>query len=131
MQNPLQHSYPERVYRTGDLARYDERGDLVFLGRKDQQIKHMGHRIELGEIEAAAGALPGVDQCVCLYAERTGRICLAYTGDRQGPALMEALAGILPGYMLPNTLIPLAEMPLTPNGKADRRRLGELYGQRN
>ena len=131
VQNPLQHSYPERVYRTGDLARYDERGDLVFLGRKDQQIKHMGHRIELGEIEAAAGALPGVDQCVCLYAERTGRICLAYTGDRQGPALMEALAGILPGYMLPNTLIPLAEMPLTPNGKADRRRLGELYGERN
>ena len=44
---------------------------------------------------------------------------------------MEALAGILPGYMLPNTLIPLAEMPLTPNGKADRRRLGELYGERN
>lgn len=131
VQNPLQHSYPERVYRTGDLARYDERGDLVFLGRKDQQIKHMGHRIELGEIEAAAGALPGVDQCVCLYAERTGRICLAYTGDRQGPALMEALAGILPRYMLPNTLIPLAEMPLTPNGKADRRRLGELYGERN
>ena len=54
VQNPLNKAYPELIYRTGDLARYNEEGDLVFLSRKDYQIKHMGHRIELGEIELIA-----------------------------------------------------------------------------
>ena len=53
-QNPLNSSWYERIYRTGDLARYDEAGELYYIGRKDFQIKHMGHRVELGEIEAAA-----------------------------------------------------------------------------
>lgn len=55
VQNPLHHRYPETIYRTGDLARYDQDGNLVYVSRKDFQIKHMGHRIELGEIDARAG----------------------------------------------------------------------------
>ncbi len=52
VQNPLNDAYPEIIYRTGDLGRYNEQGELIFISRKDYQIKHMGHRIELGEIEA-------------------------------------------------------------------------------
>ena len=57
-QNPFNKSYPERIYRTGDLGKYDREGRLIFVSRRDYQIKHQGHRIELGEIEAAAFALP-------------------------------------------------------------------------
>src|SRR5690606_174328 len=58
VQNPLNDSYPELIYRTGDLGRYNERGELIFVSRKDNQIKHMGHRIELGEIEVVANMHP-------------------------------------------------------------------------
>lgn len=59
VQNPLNHLYDERIYRTGDLAKYDAEGNLVYISRKDFQIKHLGHRIELGEIEVAANAVNG------------------------------------------------------------------------
>lgn len=59
VQNPLNHLYDERIYRTGDLAKYDAEGNLVYISRKDFQIKHLGHRIELGEIEVAANAVKG------------------------------------------------------------------------
>ena len=66
-QNPLNANWYERIYRTGDLARYDESGSLYYIGRRDFQIKHMGHRIELGEIEVAANALPEVQYACCLH----------------------------------------------------------------
>ena len=61
--NPLHSRYPERIYRTGDLGRYAENGELFFCGRKDFQIKHMGHRIELEEIERAIANLIGIERC--------------------------------------------------------------------
>lgn len=69
--NPLNPNYPEFIYRTGDLAVYNEDGELVFSGRKDFQIKYMGHRIELEEIEHAMAAIDGVERCVCVFDEKS------------------------------------------------------------
>lgn len=82
VQNPLQSHYPERVYKTGDLVRWNERGELIYLSRRDFQIKHMGYRIELGEIEAAATAQPGVDVSVCLYDQAADQLILIYVGAK-------------------------------------------------
>ena len=67
VQNPLNTAYPELIYRTGDLGRYNEYGELVFVSRKDNQIKHMGHRIELGEIEVVANMHPDIKSACCLF----------------------------------------------------------------
>lgn len=127
VQNPLHSDYADRFYRTGDLAAYDENGDLIFLGRADQQIKRMGHRIELGEIESTAAALPGVDQCVCLMVQKTGALLLLYTGQAESREILKALETKLPVFALPQRVERLGTMPTTPNGKADRRRLKETY----
>lgn len=129
IQNPLQSAYPERIYRTGDLGRWDEKGNLMFLGRSDQQIKHMGHRIELGEIESAAAAAPGVNSCVCLYQQKRQRMVLIYAGTATEEAVKAALQAALPAYMQPRGLVHLDTLPTTPNGKLDRRRLKELYAK--
>lgn len=123
VQNPLNTAYPERIYRTGDLARYNERGELVFVSRKDHQIKRMGHRIELGEIEACAARVEGVGLACCVYDQERGRIALFYTGAPGEEALGAALAEALPRYMLPNRIRRLDRLPFTPNGKLDRVQL--------
>ncbi len=129
VQNPLNDRYPERIYHTGDLARRNERGELVFAGRKDQQIKHMGHRVELGEIEAGAAALETVRAACCLYDERRGRIVLYYAGDAGPAEVVGALQKRLPDYMLPNLVKRLERLPQTASGKADRAALGRMYEQ--
>lgn len=123
VQNPLNSAWDERIYRTGDLGRINGHGELVFLCRKDSQIKHMGHRIELGEIEAAALRLPTVSRAACVYDDRARRIVLFYTGDAGEAALSAHLAGLLPRYMLPAVLVRRQALPLTDNGKLDRRTL--------
>lgn len=123
VQHPCNQRYMERIYRTGDLGRYDAQGRLYFCGRRDFQIKHMGHRIELEEIERAAAALPGAEQCCCVFDERKSRLHAFYTGTAESAALYEQLSRQLPVFMLPRTLERLEHMPLTANGKADRRRL--------
>ena len=128
VQNPLNDRYPETIYRTGDLGKYDEAGDLFYISRKDFQIKHLGHRIELGEIETTVQALSGVTRACCLFDSEKKRLLLFYTGEREKKALMKELRSLLPPFMLPNTLFPLAEMPMTKNGKIDRKALGELGG---
>ena len=82
VQNPLNPCYPEIIYRTGDLACYGRDGLLYFNGRKDFQIKHMGHRIELGEIEAALETVEGVDRAVCLFLEEKIRLRPSMRGSR-------------------------------------------------
>lgn len=119
VQNPLNPHYPELIYRTGDIGRYNDRGELVFVSRKDHQIKHMGHRIELGEIEAAANTCPGVNACCCVYDGE--KITLYYSGETA--ELRQLLKEKLPRYMLPHRVHRLASMPLTPNGKIDRNAL--------
>ncbi len=127
VQNPLQSAYPEIVYRTGDIAYRNSHGELVFVCRRDAQIKHMGHRIELGEIETAAQKDGGVDQTYCLYDTEKKQIVLFYTGSAEPQALMTTLKHYLPRYMLPSLCHRLERMPLTPNGKKDRKQLAQRY----
>lgn len=127
VQNPLNTSYPEIIYKTGDIGRYNERGELIFVSRKDYQIKHMGHRIELGEVEVNVGMLAGVHMTACIYDAKRVKIVLYYVGDISEKELTEALKSRLPRYMLPNKLIRLEQMPFTANGKIDRVTLKNMY----
>ena len=126
VQNPLNTHYPELIYRTGDLAKYNERGELVFVSRKDYQIKHMGHRIELGEIEANVSKVDGIVLSCAVYNKQKDRIVLYYTGDIEEGRLKETAEEMLPRYMLPSMIKKLDAMPLTPNGKLDRKKLLEM-----
>ena len=128
VQNPLNTAYPELIYRTGDLGRYNERGELMFVSRKDYQIKHMGHRIELGEIEVSANMEEGVRLSGCIYDDIKGKILLYYVGTVCERELAAALRERLPRYMIPNRLVRLEQMPLTANGKIDRVALKRLAG---
>ena len=123
VQNPLNDSYPELIYRTGDIGRYNERGELVFVARKDYQIKHMGHRIELQEIEVVAARHPDVASICCVYLAEKDKIVLFYAGSAEPAALSAFLKEKLPRYMLPNRMRQLETLPLTPNGKIDRKQL--------
>ena len=126
-QNPLQTRFPELIYRTGDIAHYNTDGDLVFVSRKDYQIKHMGHRIELGEIEINCGLYDGIEAVGCIYDKVKGKIVLFYTGNVEKPELAAYLKQRLPRYMQPNLIRKLDEMPHTPNGKLDRKALKAIY----
>ncbi len=119
--NPLRPEYPERIYRTGDLGRWNARGELEFLGRIDHQIKHMGHRIELGELEAAAEKIEGVFAACAAFDPERKRLALAYTGEISKSDLTAALRGAVPEYLLPSKTVRLDAMPLTGNGKTDRK----------
>lgn len=123
VQNPLNPYYPELIYRTGDIGRYNDRGELIFLSRKDNQIKHMGHRIELGEIEAAANTQEAVNSSCCVFDPDRKRIVLFYVGAISEGAVKTCLKNKLPRYMIPHTVCRLDIMPLTPNGKIDRNHL--------
>ncbi|MCI8402770.1 MAG: amino acid adenylation domain-containing protein [Lachnospiraceae bacterium] len=127
VQNPLNHAYPERIYRTGDIGRLNEDGDLIFVSRKDYQIKHMGHRIELGEIEANVNMLDAIRSSGCIYDSEKGKIVLFYVGDISEKDLMQDLKQKLQRYMLPNTIRQLEAMPLTATGKINRVLLKENY----
>lgn len=124
-QNPLNHVYEEKIYRTGDLVKYNEYGELLYVSRKDFQIKHLGHRIELGEIETAASSLSGVTRCCCLYDEEHARICLFLDCNISKEELRLQLEKKIPEYMLPGKVIYMENVPLNANGKIDRVRLKE------
>ncbi|MCC5964554.1 MAG: LLM class flavin-dependent oxidoreductase [Natronohydrobacter sp.] len=114
-----------RLYRTGDLVRRNAAGGIDFLGRVDHQVKIRGHRIELGEIEAVLEAQPGITQAVVIAREdQPGdqRLVGYYRGSPTGD-LRAVLAQSLPAHMLPSVLVPVAEFPLTPNKKIDRKAL--------
>lgn len=126
VQNPLHNSYPEIVYRTGDLVKYNERGELVYVCRKDFQIKHMGHRIELGEIETAISAIDGIEQSCCVYDSSKDKIVMFFVGSVESEEIMQKLKENLPAYMLPNKKIKLDKMPINLNGKIDRVKLKDM-----
>lgn len=129
VQNPLNPLTPETIYRTGDLVRLCDNGEMIYVSRKDFQIKHMGHRIELGEIETALSAVPDVERACCLYLHDKGKILAFICGAADKHAITAALRETLPGYMIPNIFVPVDSMPLTKNGKIDRSALMELYKQ--
>ena len=123
----------KRMYRTGDLARFCANGDLEFLGRADYQVKLRGHRIEPGEIEALLEALPGIRQAVVVMREdregdaRLVAYMVAENGEeKRSETLKASLANKLPEYMVPSAFTFLPELPLTDNGKIDRKALLRL-----
>lgn len=123
----------ERLYRTGDMGRYWPDGTIEFLGREDSQVKIQGYRIELGEIEAVLARQPQVRECAVVVAgDAQRRRLVAYYSATPGasdqlaspsPQLAAALAAALPGYMVPASFVALDALPLTANGKVDRRAL--------
>jgi amino acid adenylation domain-containing protein len=160
--NPFSRTGGERLYRTGDVARYREDGNIEYLGRKDEQVKIRGYRIELGEIEARLKEHGLVKEAVAVTresGEENGeKRLVAYvvmanaTAEERGigdsttegrepdagelsAMLRTYLAGWLPEYMIPAAIVRLERIPLTPNGKLDRKALpgpeGEAFAQRS
>lgn len=129
VQNPLNQSYPERIYRTGDLAFWNDRNEIMFVGRKDFQIKHSGFRIELGEIETAATGIDAVANACVLYDKPKAEIVLVYEAGEvlSAESLRRRLSESLPKYMLPRKFIRLESMPRNANGKIDRQKLIATY----
>ena len=132
----------QRAYRTGDLGHFDERGLLHFHGRRDGQIKLHGYRIELADIENNLLALPEVREAVVMpivrggtpqwleaYVTLTAGVPPAGTETATAARLRELLTGKLPSYMLPRLIHFVASLPLTANGKVDRRKLVEAVGR--
>ena len=125
--NPLYREgdpeFTKRMYRMGDLVKMREDGNMIYVGRKDFQIKHMGHRIELGEIEAAISSIDGVGQNCCIHDKTRDQIVLFYTGTLSDEDTIIQARTLIPDYMVPTEVYKLDKMPLTPNGKIDRVRL--------
>ncbi len=124
--NPSVESYDERIYLTGDLGKYDSSGDLLFLGRKDRQIKHMGHRIELSDVENFARKVSGIDDAAAMYHEDKSILYLFYSGDATSKEITLSFREEMPAYMVPRKLVKLDAMPHLPNGKLDMPALKEL-----
>lgn len=122
----------EKLYCTGDLAQWNEDGSIVFLGRKDKQVKVRGYRIELAEIEGALAIQPGVKESIVIARDnKTGNqyliafiVCERHM-HMDLPAMRQKLKESLPGYMIPSQLIQVERIPVTTNGKTD---LNRLYG---
>lgn len=128
VQNPLNGAYPETVYKTGDLVKQNENGEIIYISRKDFQIKHMGYRIELGEIEAAAYTAEGVSSAAAVYDKTEDSIILIYEGRQKNTDVVgTALKNRLPHYMLPQRIIRIKAMPFNANGKTDRKWLTANY----
>lgn len=123
VQSPLNTKYNDYIYKTGDLGYIDEDGQMYFAGRKDFQIKYMGHRIELEEIERAMEKISGVDRSCCIFNEKKGRLYGFYVGNIEKGELLEKLKKDLPVFMIPNSIKQIEKFPMTKNGKIDRKEL--------
>lgn len=133
IQNPLNAAYREIGYRTGDLVRQDpSTGDFWFVGRRDNQIKHMGYRIELEEIEAGLNSLPHVVECAVVYLKAEGGLgrifgAVALSEQRDGSEIRNELRHLLPPYMIPAEIQVMQALPKNANGKVDRRQVREIF----
>jgi amino acid adenylation domain-containing protein/non-ribosomal peptide synthase protein (TIGR01720 family) len=127
--DPFADQPGERLYRTGDLGRFRGGGDLVLLGRRDEQVKMRGFRVELGEVEAAIAQCPGVEECAVVAREladagrATVQLVAYVRGEIEGESLRRRLAERLPAFLVPAFVVPLAQLPRTASGKLDRRAL--------
>lgn len=122
VQNPLNPHYEEKIYKTGDIAYYNDREELIYVGRKDFQIKHNGYRIELGEIETALGVIAEIHNLCIIYDDNNAQIVLYYEAEKDlsSQFIISSLKNKLPKYMIPTKLIRLDKLPTNANGKIDR-----------
>ena len=127
MQNPLNPNYRELIYKTGDLGSFDENGVLLFHGRKDRQIKHLGHRVELGEIEETAKKIAGVSDCCALYYKEKATLYLFYTGEATSKDIVLYFRQNMPAFMVPRKTVNLEALPTLPNGKTDMQTLKTYF----
>lgn len=122
------HNTGERIYRTGDWGRFQPDGNIEFLGRNDGQVKISGHRVELGEVEAALGRCKGVETAVAVtFTDDHGqkRLATFYRGTASTAQARSQLQALLPAYMVPMRFEQVEALPLTANGKIDRKQLAE------
>ena len=115
----LNHIFGDILYLTGDLGKMDENGNLLFLGRKDRQIKHMDYRIELDGIEAAVTSLPDIEEAAVVNDEVSDKIIMYYVGDTTPETIIPALRQQLPSYMMPRVYKQVASIPKLASGKTD------------
>jgi amino acid adenylation domain-containing protein len=129
VQNPLNNSYPELIYRTGDIVYMNGDGDIVFKGRKDTLIKHMGYRIELAEIEHVIVNTLGIAaNCCVIYNDSKKEITAFYESEtpQTTAEIRKKIGAALPRYMVPAAYIHVDSMPRNTNGKIDRLKLKEM-----
>lgn len=129
IQYPVNNSYHERIYRTGDLGVENKNGDILFLGRKDTQIKAKGVRVELGDIESAAACIKGVKAACAVFSSKTQQIVLFIESDRSWTLreFKKELLVHIPSYMLPEKLFVLDNLPQNRNGKIDKIHIKNKY----
>jgi len=125
--NPFSSSNEHKLYKTGDIARYLTDGNIDYLGREDKQVKVRGFRIELGEIESAIQQQPGVKECVVVIHNdnNDNKQIVAYIVSNCDAFDKQKLSSVLPSYMLPSLYVYLESMPLTHNGKINKKALPE------
>lgn len=128
-QNPLNNWYPEKIYRTGDLVYYNERNEIIFVGRKDNQIKLNGYRIELGEIENAAMQVSQIQNACILFDDKNKKLQLVYSSVEEisSADIRKQMLNFVPKYMLPSQIHYLNSLPLNSNGKVDRIELEKQF----
>lgn len=128
VQNPLNPLYNDIIYRTGDLVKPKADGNLVFVSRKDFQVKHKGNRIELGEIEVAVNAIEGVTNAACIFDHEQDKLVLYYTtSDGTERDVINLVKERIPVYMFPEVVNHMVQMPYNMNGKIDRIELKKQY----
>lgn len=129
VQNPLNTKYHDRIYRTGDLVYENEEGNIIFIGRKDSQIKLRGNRIELGDLESAAAAIENVASACALFDADKQEIVLFIetTAEIVARKFKMELKKYVPAYMVPGKIVTMEKFPHTPSGKIDRVGLRKTY----
>lgn len=128
--DPRTPEYSSVIYCTGDLGRYNEHGEMMFCGRRDDQVKYMGHRIELAEVELAMNQVPGVERSCCIFDEAKSRLHGFYCGSIDRGELAQTLKEKLPVFMIPGHLHQVESMPVTGRGKIDRKALMQSLSKR-
>lgn len=128
VQNPLNDKYSDLIYRTGDLVKYNQRGELIYICRKDYQIKHQGYRIELGEIETICSSMDGIERVCAVYDDVNKKIVLFCCLQKSAKEITEKkiykwMKERLPAYMLPAVIDIKEQLPINANGKIDRVQL--------
>ena len=106
---------------------YNDNKEMCFSSRKDFQIKHNGHRIELGELDMAINSMDNIQRACCIYQQEENKIYAFYEGEQDNKSLTHYLLSKLPKFMIPEVMINVKSMPLTKNGKIDRKALMEEY----